>query len=113
MKLLEGKIVFLTGGSKGIGLECAKKYVEAGAQVAIVSNDPSSLADAVAVMGTSGMGILCDVSNPDDVKAAIGETLDKYGRIDVIHNNAGIAHPAKPLHLTEEEEWDALFNINL
>jgi len=113
MKLLEEKIVFLTGGSKGIGLECAKKYVEAGAQVVIVSNDPASLADAAGVVGKSGMGIICDVSNPDDVKAAIRQTLDRYGRIDIIHNNAGIAHPAKPLHQTEETEWDTLFNINL
>jgi NAD(P)-dependent dehydrogenase (short-subunit alcohol dehydrogenase family) len=113
MKLLEEKIVFLTGGSKGIGLECAKKYVEAGAQVVIVSNDPLSLSEAAATIGGAGMDIICDVSNPDDVKAAIRQTLDKYGRIDIIHNNAGIAHPSKPLHQTEEAEWDALFNVNL
>jgi NAD(P)-dependent dehydrogenase (short-subunit alcohol dehydrogenase family) len=113
MKLLAEKIVFLTGGSKGIGLECARKYAEEGAQVAIVSNDPSSLDEAIGIVGRSGMGIICDVSNPGDVKAAIGQTLDRYGRIDVIHNNAGVAYPAKPLHLTEEGEWDALFNVNL
>jgi len=113
MKLLEGKIIFLTGGSRGIGLECAKKYVEAGAKVAIVSNDASSLAAAVGFIEAAGVAILCDVSNPEEVRAAIGQALDKYGRIDVIHNNAGIAHPAKPLHLTEEHEWDTLFNVNL
>jgi meso-butanediol dehydrogenase/(S,S)-butanediol dehydrogenase/diacetyl reductase len=113
MKLLQDKIVFLTGGSKGIGLECAKKYVEAGAQVAIISNDPYSLADAVGIVGKCATGILCDVAKPDDIKAAIGQTLDKYGRIDVIHNNAGIAHPARPLHQTEEQEWETLFNVNL
>jgi len=113
MKLLKEKIVFLTGGSKGIGLECAKKYAEAGAQVVIVSNDPSSLDEATGIVGRPGMSVLCDVSNPDDVKDAIRRTLDRYGRIDVIHNNAGIAHPAKPLHQTEEEEWNVLFNVNL
>src|SRR5216684_3951800 len=113
MKLLQDKIIFLTGGSMGIGLECAKKYVEAGAQVAIVSNDPASIAEAVGLLGTGCMGILCDVSNSGDVKAAIRQTLDRYGRIDVIHNNAGIAHPSKPLHETGEKEWDHLFNVNL
>jgi NAD(P)-dependent dehydrogenase (short-subunit alcohol dehydrogenase family) len=113
MKLLEDKIVLLTGGSKGIGLECARKYAEEGAQVAIVANDAGSLGDALDMLGSSGIGILCDISNPDDVKAAVARTLDTYGRIDVIHNNAGIAHPAKPLHQTEEEEWDTLFNVNL
>jgi len=113
MKLLEGKIIFLTGGSMGIGLECAKKYVEAGGKVAIISNESASLTEAINLIGASCTGILCDVSNSGDVKTAIGQTLDKYGRIDVIHNNVGIAHPSKPLHLTEEHEWDTLFNVNL
>jgi NAD(P)-dependent dehydrogenase (short-subunit alcohol dehydrogenase family) len=47
------------------------------------------------------------------VKAAIVRTLERYGRINAIHNNAGIATPSKPLHETSDEEWDALFNINL
>jgi meso-butanediol dehydrogenase/(S,S)-butanediol dehydrogenase/diacetyl reductase len=113
MKLLEGKIIFLTGGSMGIGLECAKKYVDAGAKLAIISNDLSSLTNAAGLIGAQNIAIHCDVSNPEDVRAAIGQTLDKYGKIDVIHNNAGIAHPSKTLHLTEEHEWDTLFNVNL
>ena len=113
MKILEDKIIFLTGGSMGIGLECAKKYVEAGAKVAIVSNDAVSVAATIGLLGKTSMGILCDVSNPDEVKVAIRQTMDRYGRIDIIHNNAGIAYPSKPLHETEEAEWDALFNVNL
>jgi NAD(P)-dependent dehydrogenase (short-subunit alcohol dehydrogenase family) len=113
MRLLEDKIIFLTGGSMGIGLECGKKYVQEGARVAIVSNNATSIAEAIGVLGQANSGILCDVSNPGDVASAIRQTLDKYGRIDAIHNNAGIAHPSKPLHETEEAEWDALFNINL
>ncbi|HEY4209773.1 MAG TPA: SDR family oxidoreductase [Puia sp.] len=113
MKLLEGKVIFLTGGSMGIGLECGKKYVEAGAQVAIVSNDSASIAEAMAILGENCIGVLCDVSKPDEVRCAIRRTLDKYGRVDAIHNNAGIAHPSKPLHETEEDQWDALFNVNL
>jgi len=113
MNLLEGKFIFLTGGSKGIGLECAKKYIEAGASVAVVSNDADSLADAEGQLGAKSTAILCDVSDPVDVAAAVKKTLEQYGRIDVIHNNAGIANPSKPLHETEDAEWDRLFNINL
>jgi meso-butanediol dehydrogenase/(S,S)-butanediol dehydrogenase/diacetyl reductase len=47
------------------------------------------------------------------VENAIAQIIDRYGRIDVIHNNAGIAHPAKPLHETSETEWQRLFDINL
>jgi len=113
MRLLEDKIIFLTGGSMGIGLECAKKYVEAGAQLVIVSNNAASIAKALGILGQAATGIFCDVSNPDDVASAIRQTLDKYGRIDAIHNNAGIAQPSKPLHETDDAEWDALFNVNL
>jgi len=113
MRLLEDKIIFLTGGSMGIGLECGKKYVEAGARVIIISNNAGSITEALGILGHTCTGILCDVSNPDDVETAIHQVLDKYGRIDAIHNNAGIAHPSKPLHETDQMEWDALFNVNL
>jgi NAD(P)-dependent dehydrogenase (short-subunit alcohol dehydrogenase family) len=113
MRLLEEKVIFLTGGSKGIGLECAKKYSEAGARVVIVANDAPSIADSILVLGDTSTGILCDVSRPSDVEEAIRQTLHQFGRIDVIHNNAGIAHPSKPLHETEDAEWESLFNINL
>jgi NAD(P)-dependent dehydrogenase (short-subunit alcohol dehydrogenase family) len=53
------------------------------------------------------------VSRPKEVEQAIRQTLETYGRIDVIHNNAGIAHPSKSLDETEEKEWDQLFGINL
>ena len=113
MKLLYDKVILLTGGSKGIGLECAKKYIEEGARVALLSNDADSIAGAIGLLGGNATGILCDVSNAAEVASAIRQTLDKYGRIDVIHNNVGIAHPARPVHETEEEEWDALFNVNV
>jgi len=113
MQLLENKIIFLTGGSRGIGFECAKKYIEAGATVVIVANDPDSITGSIGMLGEKSTGILTDVSQPGSVEDAIRQTLKKFGRIDVIHNNAGIAHPSKPLHETEEADWDNLFDVNL
>jgi NAD(P)-dependent dehydrogenase (short-subunit alcohol dehydrogenase family) len=113
MGLLSDKIIILTGGSMGIGFECAKKYAEAGAIVIVLSNDSVSLADAMKELGMKHHGILCDVSVGEEVAMAIEETLQRFGRIDVIHNNAGIAAPSKPLHLTEEEEWNRLFDVNV
>lgn len=113
MQLLAGKIIFLTGGSKGIGFECAKKYADAGATVIVVANDPPSIQEAMAVLGTAHHAITCDISRGAEVQAAIEETLARYGTIDVIHNNAGIAHPSKPIHETEEEEWHQLLDVNL
>ncbi len=113
MQLLKNKIIFLTGGSKGIGLECAKRYKEEGARVMIASNDGASIDMALEILGEDHAGIVCDVSQARDVEKAIQHTLRTYGRIDIIHNNAGIAKPAKPLHETDEAEWHHVFNINL
>jgi NAD(P)-dependent dehydrogenase (short-subunit alcohol dehydrogenase family) len=110
---LANKIIFLTGGSMGIGLECAKKYAEAGAKVMIMANDEPSLFESMKVLGEGHSTFFGDVSNASDVKKAFQHTLNQYGKIDVIHNNAGIACPSKALHETSDEEWDRLFNINL
>jgi meso-butanediol dehydrogenase/(S,S)-butanediol dehydrogenase/diacetyl reductase len=113
MGLLSGKIVFLTGGSDGIGFECAKAYAAEGAHVVVVSNSENSISKAMDELGVEHLGVTCDVSDADDVASAIRQTLDRYGRIDAIHNNAGIAHPSKPLHETSNDEWDYLLNTNL
>jgi meso-butanediol dehydrogenase/(S,S)-butanediol dehydrogenase/diacetyl reductase len=113
MHLLKDKIIFLTGGSRGIGFECAKKYAAAGAKVVIVANDGASIDQAMEQMGPGHTGLLCDISHGWEVERAILFTLKKYGKIDVVHNNAGIANPAKPIHETTEDEWDSLFDVNL
>jgi len=113
MQLLKDKIVFLTGGSKGIGLECAFKYKQAGAKVVVMANDASSLNASKIALGDEHDVVFGDVSVATDVETAIQQTLQRYGKIDVIHNNAGIAHPSKPLHETSEMEWHRLFDINV
>jgi len=111
--LLRDKVIFLTGGSTGIGWECAKAYAAEGAKVALVARGQDAVEKAAAELGPQHLGKACDVSRGDEVKAAIEATLARYGRLDAIHNNAGIAMPSKPVHETTEDEWDALFNINL
>lgn len=97
----------------GIGYECAKKYAAAGAKVIVVSNDAASLEKTMEELGSAHSGILCDVSKSADVQAAVQQSLQQYGKLDAIHNNAGIAEPSKPLHLTAESEWQRLFEVNL
>jgi NAD(P)-dependent dehydrogenase (short-subunit alcohol dehydrogenase family) len=111
--LLQDKVIFLTGGSTGIGWDCAKAYVAEGAKVIIVARDSDAVAKAAAELGAEHLGMPCDVSSDAEVKAAIEKTLARYGQLDAVHNNAGIATPSKPVHETTDTEWDALFNINL
>jgi NAD(P)-dependent dehydrogenase (short-subunit alcohol dehydrogenase family) len=113
MTLLTDKVIFLTGGSEGIGLECAKAYVAAGARVAVAALDNEKLADCAALLGPAHLVLACDVSSDASVKQAIEHTLQAYGKLDAIHNNAGLAKPAKALHETTNEEWDNLMNVNL
>lgn len=111
--LLKDKVIFLTGGSTGIGLDCAKAYAAEGAKVVLVARGREAVENAAAAMGDGHMGFCCDVSSDADVKAAIEKTLAHYGRLDAVHNNAGIGAPEKAIHETTDAEWDALFNINL
>jgi NAD(P)-dependent dehydrogenase (short-subunit alcohol dehydrogenase family) len=110
---LRGQIIFLTGGSEGIGRRCAQAYSAEGALVAIAALNPERVEAAVAKLGPQHLGVVCDVSQADQVEAAIAKTLEKYGRLNAIHNNAGIVGPSKPLHETSPAEWDELFNVNI
>lgn len=111
--LLQDQVIFLTGGSTGIGLDCAKAYAAEGAKVALVARNADQSAQAAADLGADHLGFACNVSNDSDVKSAIARVLKHYGKIDAIHNNAGVGNPSKPLHETTDDEWDALFSINL
>lgn len=113
MDQLKDKIIFLTGGSEGIGYECAKAYSSEGATVIIASLDEEQIARVIAELGPTHLGILCDVSKESEVSAAMEKSIKAYGRLDAIHNNAGIARPAKALHETTSAEWDTLMDTNL
>ncbi|MEM1445203.1 MAG: SDR family oxidoreductase [Planctomycetota bacterium] len=110
---LSNKVIFVTGASTGIGYDCASAYAKEGASVVIVARNHNAATNAAESLGDKHLGFGCDVSDSGQVESAIQKILDRYGRLDVIHNNAGIASPSKPVHETTDEEWDALFNINL
>jgi meso-butanediol dehydrogenase/(S,S)-butanediol dehydrogenase/diacetyl reductase len=111
--LLTEKVIFLTGGSTGIGWACAKAYAAQGALVTIAALTREQVAKAATELGTKHLGVTCDLTCADEVKSAVALALNRFGRIDAVHNNAGIATPSKTLHETSDAEWEALFNTNL
>lgn len=111
--LLHNKVIFLSGGSTGIGLDCAKAYAAEGAHVVLCARNGDLAAEEAAKLPGRHHGIRCDVSIGEEVSAAIGFAMEKFGRLDAMHNNAGVASPAKPLHETTEDEWDNLMAVNL
>lgn len=110
---LSGKVVVLTGGADGIGRECALAYARQEATVVILDRDLDAAQRTASEVGGGSMALHADVSEGDAVRGAIRTVLDKCGRIDAVHNNAGISSPSKPLHETSETEWDDLMRINL
>ena len=114
MQLLLNKVVLLTGGTEGIGYECAKAYLRAGAKLSVISNNEESLRRASANLGKCDvLFILADVSDAHGVEDAVAKTVSRFGKIDVVHNNAGISTPSKKLCDTDEEEWNRLFDVNV
>src|SRR5438445_8613960 len=110
---LEGKVVIVTGGGDGIGRECALADGRDNATGAILDKDLVSAKRTAAELSSPGLALQLNVSDGAAVKLAIAAVLKEFGRIDAVHNNAGIATPSKPLHETSEEEWDNLQGTNL
>ena len=110
---LTGKVIVLTGGADGIGRECALAYAREEAVVAILDRDLDGARRTAAEVGGESIALHADVSNGEEIRVAIAAVMERLGRIDAVHNNAGIASPSKPLHETTEQEWDELQRINL
>jgi NAD(P)-dependent dehydrogenase (short-subunit alcohol dehydrogenase family) len=110
---LAGKVVVLTGGADGIGRECALAYARDGAAVAILDRNLEAAKHTASEAGGDCFALHVDVSDGEALRVAIDSVLERFGHIDAVHNNAGIASPSKPLHETSETEWDDLMRINL
>ncbi|BAS54149.1 3-oxoacyl-(acyl-carrier-protein) reductase 1 [Leptolyngbya boryana NIES-2135] len=113
---LQGKVAIVTGASRGIGRATALALAEEGATVVVNYASSSGAADAVVaeIVGNGGSAIAlqADVSKADQVDALINSTLEKYGRIDVLVNNAGITRDTLLLRM-KPEEWQAVIDLNL
>ncbi len=109
---LTGKIALITGGNSGIGLETAKTFVQKGATVIITGRNQDTLDKAVAEIGSSGEAIQGDVSNNSDLDRLYDQIKTKYGRLDILFANAGIALAA-PVNDVTEEMYDQIFDINV
>jgi meso-butanediol dehydrogenase/(S,S)-butanediol dehydrogenase/diacetyl reductase len=110
---LANRVIVLTGGGDGIGAECALAYVREGATVAILDRDIAPAECTATKAGERCIALRADVSDETMLRSAFTDVLQRFGRIDAVHNNAGIASPSRPLHETTEAEWDDLQRINV
>ncbi len=111
----EGKIALITGAGHGIGRASAERFAAEGATVIVVDIDPTTAgetADAMRAAGSTAHAIAADVADPDAVESMTKEALRGFGRIDVLHNNAGRLTPGSVTDLAIEE-WDRTFAVNI
>jgi NAD(P)-dependent dehydrogenase (short-subunit alcohol dehydrogenase family) len=108
----DGRVVVLTGGSRGLGLVMARMLVDEGAKLVLLARDLSELERAREDLETSGRGevmtIRCDVRRRADVRAAIDTVLDQWRSVDVLINNAGVIQVGPLEHMTEEDFENAM-----
>ena len=113
--LLEGKTAVITGAASGIGRASAEAMAREGASVAILDSNPDAGQQAAEELTTQGYAAAffrVDVSNEKQVRNAMAEILGKFQRIDILHNNAGIA-PRCPVAEQEEEGWQRCIDVNM
>jgi NAD(P)-dependent dehydrogenase (short-subunit alcohol dehydrogenase family) len=111
MKRLEGKVAVVTGGNSGIGLATAKQFRDEGARVAISGRSQKTLDEAVKELGKDALAVQADVSNLADTDRLFSTVEKRFGKIDILFVNAGVAKFV-PVEAVSEEHYDEIFDIN-
>jgi len=111
-----GKVVLITGASRGIGESVAKAFCELGAEVVLTSRKQEALDNVCSQVKTQGgkaCAIACHVGKDEDRKKLVNEVISKFGKIDVLVNNAATNPVFGPALNTDESAWDKIFEVNL
>ena len=112
---LKDKVSIITGATKGIGLACAEEFAKEGSKV-VLSGRTESLGEEAAERIRAGGGdaefVRCDISQNAQIQNLVKKTFEKYGRIDVVVNNAGVNHNANFFDISEED-WDWVMSVDL
>lgn len=114
--LVEGKVALVTGAAAGIGRASALAFAAEGAQVVVSDVDAKGGAETVRRIRAAGQEaeyIACDIADAAQVDALVAATVDRYGRLDCAHNNAGIGGGQRWLAETPREQWDKVLAVNL
>ena len=110
---LQGKTALITGGGTGIGRAIAKRFVHEGASVAVSGRRLDRLEDTVSTLGDAGMAIQADVTIGEDVQRMARAVIDRWGRLDILVNNAATITSRTALLDTPVEEWDFMHGVNV
>jgi 3-oxoacyl-[acyl-carrier protein] reductase len=118
MGRLDDEIVIVTGASRGLGKSVTERLSEEGAHVVLTARDEEKLRAVADELPTESLVVPADVQNADAVQSVVNETVDTFGRIDTLVNNAGVSSLSindqrRPIGEITEEEWDLILEVNL
>ena len=115
IRRLAEKVALVTGASRGIGEAISRRFASEGARVALAARDEKAcrrIAGEIAAAGGEALAVRCDVTDRDSIAGAISAVIARWGRIDVLVNNAGLGG-ATPLDDRDDARWDAILATNL
>lgn len=110
---LKNKTALITGAAGGFGEAIARRYVEAGARVAIVDLNLEKATEVARSLGKSAIALAADVSSRADIDQAVARTIEAFGVPDIVVNNAGYTHRNRPLLEVDEATFDRVYNTNV
>lgn len=110
---LKDKVALITGAGSGIGRETARLFAEAGATVVVADFKESEGRETATLLGDADLFVKVDVSRWDDTQRMVDQTVQRFGRLDILYNNAGIFLSNSPVHEVAESEWDKTLAVNL
>ncbi|MEA2294251.1 MAG: hypothetical protein QOE86_1890 [Solirubrobacteraceae bacterium] len=110
---LHGRVALVTGAARGIGLETARALQRRGAQVALLDLDATAAEAAAATIAPDALGLAADVSDRQAIGAAVDAVVERFGRLDVVVANAGIANDPRSARLMPEAEFERVVEVNL
>ena len=106
------KVIVITGANRGIGLACARLFLDKAYNVALLGRNYDELVE-ISLGYANALPICCDVTKDRNIKNAFNEVLDKWGRLDVLFNNAGISFPETRIDKVTSRDWRKIINVNL
>lgn len=110
---MTGKTVMITGASRGIGAEAARSFAKAGANVVLLARSQDAIADLAGEIGHQAIAIPCNVARFGEMASAVDKTMQEFGRLDVLINNAGVIDPITHLADSDPDQWGLAIDINL